>query len=70
MTTAEQRHEVTAVELSVDEARTLFDAVTQERMGMSGADFLDAYDAGKFDDIEPDHVPGLTEVVMTVPFAR
>jgi len=37
---------------------------------MSGADFLDAYDAGKFDDVEPDQVPGLTDVVMALPFAR
>ncbi len=70
MTTAEQCHEVTAVELNAEEARTLFDSLTRERMGMSGADFLDAYDAGKFDDVEPDQVSGLTDVVMALPFAR
>jgi len=70
MTTAEQCHEVTAVELNAEEARALFDAVTRERLGMSGADFLHAYDAGKFDDVEPDQVPGLTDVVMALPFAR
>jgi len=70
MTTAEPCHEVTAVELNAEEARTLFDSLTRERLGMSGADFLDAYDAGKFDDVEPDQVPGLTDVVMALPFAR
>lgn len=70
MTTAEQCHEVTAVELNAEEARTLFDTVTREHLGMSGADFLVAYDAGKFDDVEPDQVPGLTDVVMALPFAR
>ena len=70
MTTAEQCHDVTTVELNAEEARALFDAVARERVGMSGADFLDAYDAGKFDDVEPDQVPGLTDVVMALPFAR
>ncbi len=70
MTTAAQCHEVTTVELGTAEAHALFDTLAREHMGMSGTDFLAAYDGGKFDDVGPDHVPGLTDVLMALPFAR
>ena len=61
---------VDVVELDEPAARAAFDALVQAQLGMSGAAFLAAYDAGEFDDAtEADH-PGLTDVVMALPFAR
>jgi hypothetical protein len=61
---------VDVVELDVLDARSTFDTLTKAQLGMSGAEFLAAYDAGEFDNAtEADH-PGLTNVVMALPFAR
>lgn len=61
---------VDVVELDEPAAREAFDTLVKTQLGMSGAEFLVAYDAGEFDEAtEADH-PGLTDVVMALPFAR
>jgi hypothetical protein len=61
---------VEVIELDVESARAEFDQLVGDRLGMSGSDFLAAYDAGEFDDADEERFPGLTDVVMALPFAR
>ncbi len=54
-------------ELSRDEGRALFDRQARYHLGISGDEFIRAWNAGEFDD--PDR-PEVMEVVMLLPFAR
>lgn len=50
------------------EGAELFERTAQACMGMSGAEFLAAWDSGQFDGVNWDEVPGLAEVALTLPF--
>lgn len=54
----------------MDEAdgAALFERTTQTCMGMSAAEFLRVWDAGKFNGVNWDDVPGLAEVAIALPF--
>jgi hypothetical protein len=39
-------------------------------MGISGTQFLARWDAGEFEDMNWDDIPGLAEVATALPFAR
>jgi hypothetical protein len=54
-------------ELSADEGRELFDRQARLRLGMSGAEFLRAWDAGEFGDRDDSDLMG---VAMMLPFVR
>lgn len=56
-----------AVELTREEGIALFDEEARRVLGISGEEFLAAYDAGKLDDFDPIDVQS---VVMMIPFAR
>ncbi len=55
-------------ELSRDEGRALFDRQARYHLGISGDEFIRAWNAGEFDD-DPDR-PEVMEVVMLLPFAK
>lgn len=48
----------------------LFDQIARKNMGISGTEFLQRWDAGEFEGINWDDVPGLAEVATALPFAR
>lgn len=60
--------ETTVRDLSDAEARELFDRHAQEALGLSGSDFIRAWEAGEFDD-DPDR-PEIMRLVMLLPFGR
>ena len=55
-------------ELSGREGLELFDRAASYHLGVSGAEFLKALKAGKYEDCEDD--PDVSEVLALVPFAR
>lgn len=55
-------------ELSSGEGQELFDRAAMYHLGIPGADFLRALEAGKYADYEDD--PDVSEVLALVPFAR
>ncbi|GAB3008536.1 hypothetical protein LWP59_02690 [Amycolatopsis acidiphila] len=61
---------VEVVPVSDDDAYEMFDQVTREQMGIPAAEFLARWDAGEFEGIDFDSVPGLVEVWMYLPFVR
>lgn len=67
MTVTETACEV--VELTSDEGAELFDGITQKNMGITGAEFLERWNAGEFEGISWDDVPGLAAVATALPFA-
>ena len=69
MTVQNTEAECRVIELDEEQGAELFDRTAQACMGMSGADFLRAWDAGKFDGVNWDDVPGLAEVAIALPFA-
>ena len=62
-------HHVEVVDVTEDEAFALFDRVCQERLGMSGSEFVEHFQAGKFDGIEADSMEGLSKILAMLPFA-
>ena len=62
--------EVEPRELSRQEGRAVFDTVARRYLGMSGEDFLRAWDAGQFETVDVDEYPGLLGVLMLLPLAR
>lgn len=70
MRTTDHCGEVTVDELSSESARELFDAMALDRLGISGEEFLAAYDRGEFTGINPDDRAGLLDVLMALPYAR
>jgi hypothetical protein len=54
--------------LTPEEAWAIFDRAAQRNLGMSGAAFIAAWDAGRFDD-DPDR-PALIRVAMLRPVGR
>ncbi|MGH3863831.1 hypothetical protein [Actinokineospora sp.] len=57
-------------ELSAEAAARAFDAITQREMGISGAEFLERWDAGEWEQTDFDEVPGLVDVWMSIPLVR
>ena len=53
---------------SPEESWETFDEIARKELGMSGKEFLDAWDAGKFDD-NPDQ-PHIMHVVMLINTVR
>ncbi len=56
-----------AAVVSHEEGRELLDAASRRKLGMSGQEFLEAWDAGRFADHD---TLALHEVAALVPFAR
>ncbi|MGL5443845.1 MAG: hypothetical protein ACRDDJ_15420 [[Mycobacterium] stephanolepidis] len=67
MTVTETACEV--VELTSDEGIELFDSIARKNMGITGAEFVQRWNAGEFEGINWDDVPGLTSVATALPFA-
>lgn len=63
-------HEVEVVELTEDESGALFDRVARRHMGISGAEFLQRWDSGEWNNINLDDVDGLVEVWAFLPAVR
>lgn len=62
--------EAELVELAGDDAAELFDDVARHHLGISGDEFLRRLDAGEWNDVDMDAVPGLIDVWMALPFVR
>ncbi|MBA3424472.1 MAG: hypothetical protein H0U04_07980 [Rubrobacter sp.] len=54
--------------LSDDEGRELFDRQARRYLDMTGDEFVEAWDARKFDD--PDNSPDIMHVAMLLPLVR
>ena len=52
------------------ESADLFDQIARKYMGISGTEFLARWDAGEFENMNWDDIPGLAEVATALPFAR
>jgi hypothetical protein len=57
-------------EVSVAEGRRLFDEEARRALGMSGDEFLRAWDAGEIDPNEPGRHSAIVRVLMLLPFVR
>jgi hypothetical protein len=55
-------------ELTPEEGRELLDAMARRYLGISGEEFVHAWDAGEFE-ADPDR-PGLMRVAMLLPLGR
>lgn len=55
-------------QLTPKEGREIFDRQARRHLNMSGADFLEAWDAEQFDD--PDSSPDVMHVAMLIPLVR
>jgi hypothetical protein len=60
--------ETTSAIFSSEEARALFDNTAKQYMGMSGNDFLDGWDSGKFRDAKTK--PRAMRVAILIPLVR
>ena len=69
MTLADRRPSVEVDELGPEEAAATFDRIARRALDLSGPDFLQALDDGKFD-VDPDARPGLLDVLMALPLVR
>ncbi|WAL66631.1 hypothetical protein ORV05_02095 [Amycolatopsis cynarae] len=58
------------VELDAGQGARLFDKIARDEMGISGDEFLRRWDAGEWDDVDYDTIPGLIEVRDSLPFVR
>jgi hypothetical protein len=56
--------------LDETEATALFDRICRREMSLTGAEFLERWDAGEYSDTDVDSVPGLADVVMALPLIR
>jgi hypothetical protein len=63
-------YEANVIELDEASGSALFDRIVRREMGISGAEFLDRWDAGEWVDADYDAVPGLIEARNALPFAR
>ncbi len=54
--------------LSDEESKQFFDMQARRLLNMSGADFLGAYDAGKYP--SPDDDPAVIQLLMLIPLVR
>src|SRR5215203_2038528 len=70
MSIAESSASVEVSELTPEEATAVFDRIVRSALNLSGEQFLADFDAGKFDDVEPDAHPGLLDVLMALPLVR
>ncbi|SHY10959.1 hypothetical protein [Mycobacteroides abscessus] len=57
------------VELDDFQAREMFDHVCRSQIGLSGAEFIERYQSGEYDDVDPDSIEGLPTVLCILPFA-
>jgi hypothetical protein len=62
-------HDVEIVEVTDAEAFERFDQVCLHYLQLSGADFVELFKRGKFDDVDTDSIPGLSKVLSILPFA-
>ncbi|MFF3179779.1 hypothetical protein ACFYVD_08005 [Rhodococcus pyridinivorans] len=58
------------VELDAEASADLFDRIARRNMQISGDEFLARWDAGDFEDMDWDEIPGLVDVAMALPLAR
>jgi hypothetical protein len=61
---------VGVVEVDASNGAELFDRIAMKNMSMSGSEFLKRWDAGEYEGMDWDSVPGLAEVAIALPFAR
>jgi hypothetical protein len=52
------------------DAWSLFDSAARRHLHMSGEEFLRAWDAGVFDDPDPDSHRGVMDVAILIPLVR
>ncbi|WP_457160615.1 hypothetical protein [Mycobacteroides abscessus] len=57
------------VELDDFDARVVFDRVCRNKLGMNGAEFIERYQSGEYDDVDRDSIEGLPTVLCILPFA-
>lgn len=53
-----------------EQSRARFSALCRDKLGVSAERFLDDWDAGEYDEVELDEVPGLLRVVAAIPMVR
>ncbi len=56
--------------LTDSESAAAFHAPAMREMGISGVEFLRRWDAGEWNGVDPDDVPGLVDVSMALVLVR
>lgn len=67
-TITQQDNDVSVVELTREEGLALIDQQARRYLGMSGSEFIEAFDSGRYLN-EPER-PEVVRVAMLLPFAR
>lgn len=63
-------YDVPIIELTEAEGVEVFEQVCRKEMGIGSAEFLRRWDAGEFEGVDFDAVPGLVGVWMSMPLVR
>ena len=66
----EARDAVEVIDLDDAGARDLFDRLTRHHMDLTGAEFLARWDAGDYENVDWDEIPGLVAVTTSLPLVR
>jgi len=70
MTTAKQSSSNRIVNLTQEDGRAILNAHTYRTLGLSADEFIRAWDAGAFDNPDPDTRPEIMWLAMMIPLAR
>ena len=62
--------EVPVIDMGHKEAGDVFDGICRHELGMSRAEFLRRWDAGEYQDLDVDSIPGLVDVVLALSLVR
>jgi hypothetical protein len=68
--TSDAATDVEIVAMTESEAAEAFGRLAKREMRISGDEFLRRWDAGEWDDLDLDEVPGLVDVWMALPLVR
>ena len=70
MATTAGRRKPRIREITREEGLAMLDAQTRRYLGMSAEEFIRKWDAGEFDEPDPDTQPHLIRLSMLIPGAR
>jgi hypothetical protein len=62
--------DVEVCQMSEQEASEVFDGIARRELGISGAEFLQRWDAGVYETTDRDELDGLSEVEAAMPLVR
>jgi hypothetical protein len=63
-------YDVEVGEMSEQDAAEVFDGIARRKLGISGQEFLDRWDAGEYRSCDRDDLDGLSEVIAAMSLVR